>query len=400
MSCCQNGAVDRPELQALLTSEALTLLESITQPHTPDDVLTQVSALRKQGHSLETVSAVMGQLSLRTKAQEKFGPFAARMLFSREGLEVASRLEVSSHHAGRFLNAGVSSVIDLGCGLGGDSLAFAGAGLSVRAVEADEVTAALATYNLTPFDNATVEHGDVANLDLSPTQALWCDPARRHGTTRFHNPDDWSPSLEWVFSTAQTHPMGIKLAPGMERSLIPEGMEAQWVSYKGSVLEMVLWSGVLAREGITRSALILRDGGATEVSGASDSADVAAGPLQDYLLEPDGAIIRARLIGDLARQFGATMIDPTIAYMTGPNPVRSPLVQCFEVLDAIPYTQKSLHTLIAGAQVGTLEIKKRGIDVDPAALRASLPLKGSTAGTLILTRVQGKKTALLARRVS
>jgi len=391
--------VDRPELEALLTSEALTLLESIPQPHSPDDVLTQVSSLRKQGHSLDTVSAVMGQLSLRTKAQDKFGPFARRMLFSREGLEVASRLEVSSHHAGRFLDAGVSSVVDLGCGLGGDSLAFAGAGLSVRAIEGDEVTAALAAYNLKPFDNATVDHGDVATLDLPHAQALWCDPARRQGTTRFHNPDDWSPSLEWVFTQAQTHPMGIKLAPGMERALIPEGVEAQWVSYKGSVLEMVLWSGACVREGITRSALILRDGGATEVTGPSDSADAAAGPLQDYLLEPDGAIIRARLIGDVARQFGATMIDPTIAYMTSPHPVTSPLVQCFEVRDAIPYSQKSVHALIAGANLATLEIKKRGIDVDPAALRTSLPLKGTGEGTLILTRVQGKKTAILAQRV-
>jgi hypothetical protein len=93
------------------------------------------------------------------------------------------------------------------------------------------------------------------------------------------------------------------------------------------------------------------------------------------------------------------MIDPTIAYMTSPHPVTSPLVQCFEVRDAIPYSQKSVHALIAGANLATLEIKKRGIDVDPAALRTSLPLKGSGEGTLILTRVQGKKTAILAQRV-
>ena len=399
MSSCQNGAVERSELDALLTSEALALLGSITEPKSPDDVLTQVAGLRKKGHSLEIVSAVMGQLALRSKGKSKFGEFASRMLFSRDSLEVASRLEVSSHHAGRYVQAGVNSVVDLGCGLGGDSLAFAGAGLRVRAIEADEVTAALAAYNLQPLDNATVEHGEATSIDPTEDEALWCDPARRKGSTRLGNPDDWSPSLDWVFEQARILPAGIKLAPGMDRSLIPEGFEAQWVSYKGSVLEMVLWSGVLARPGITRSALILRDGVATEVTSPADSLDEDAGPLQDYLLEPDGAIIRARLIGDVARQHGATMIDSSIAYMTTPNPVDSPLVQCFQVLDTIPYSTKNVRALVADAEVGTLEIKKRGIDVDPAVLRETLPLRGSRSVTLILTRVQGEKTAILASRV-
>ena len=97
--------MERSELEALLTPESLALLASIDEPHSPDDVVARVSQLRKKGYSLATVSAVMGQLALRSKAREKFGEFADRMLFSREALEVASRLEVSSHHAVRFLSA-------------------------------------------------------------------------------------------------------------------------------------------------------------------------------------------------------------------------------------------------------------------------------------------------------
>jgi hypothetical protein len=391
--------VERAELEALLTPEALRLLESIDKPHSPDDVVSDVARLRKQGHSLETVSAVMGQVALRQKAQDKFGDFAKRMLFSAEALEVASRLHVSSHHAGRFVQAGITSVTDAGCGLGGDSLAFAGAGLTVRALERDDVTAALAAYNLQPFDTVTIEHADATTADLSSTEALWFDPARRDGATRFQNPDDWSPSLEWVFAKASTRPTGIKLAPGMDRDLIPSGCEAQWVSWKGSVVEMVLWCGGLAREGITRSALVLRDGGGVEITGPGDAPDQPVGELQEYLLEPDGAVIRARLIGDLARAHGAHMIDPTIAYMTSDSPVRSPLVQCFRIRQHVPYSAKNLQALIRAADVGSLEIKKRGIDVDPAALRKTLPLDGTGSATLILTRVAGVKTALLADRV-
>ena len=392
--------MERSELEALLTPESLALLASIDEPHSPDDVVARVSQLRKKGHSLATVSAVMGQLALRSKAREKFGEFAHRMLFSREALEVASRLEVSSHHAERFRSAGISSVTDAGCGLGGDSIACAGAGLSVRALEKDETTAALAAYNLQPFDTVQVEHADATEADLSGAEALWFDPARREGSVRFQNPDDWSPSLEWVFEHATRVPTGIKLAPGMDRALIPEGCEAQWVSWKGSVVEMVLWTGVLAREGVSRSALVLREGGGAEITGPADSPDVSVGELQEYLLEPDGAVIRARLIGDLARTHDAQMIDSTIAYMTSPNPVSSPMVQCFRVRESVPYSNKNVHSLIAGAGLGTVEIKKRGIDVDPAALRTTLPLEGKATATLILTRVAGTKTAILADRVA
>jgi len=56
--------------------------------------------------------------------------------------------------------------------------------------------------------------------------------------------------------------------------------------------------------------------------------------------------------------------------------------------------------LVREAELGTLEIKKRGIDVDPGALRTTLPLHGEGSATLILTRISGKKTAILADRVS
>ena len=298
------------------------------------------------------------------------------------------------------MSAGITSVTDAGCGLGGDSLAFAGAGLTVWALEKDEITAALASYNLQPFDTVRVEHADATTTDLSGSKALWFDPARRDGSVRFQNPDDWSPSLEWLFEHATRVPTGIKLAPGMDRSLIPEGCEAQWVSWKGSVVEMVLWTGALAREGVTRSALVLREDGGAEITGAADSADAPVGELQEYVLEPDGAVIRARLIGDLARTHDAQMIDPTIAYMTSQHPASSPLVQCFRVRDSVPYSTKNVHSLIAGAGLGTVEIKKRGIDVDPATMRTTLPLEGTASATLILTRVAGTKTAILADRVA
>ena len=387
------------ELEALLTPETLRLLEGLPDAANAEGVMSLISSLRRAGHSPERVHAVMNQLSLRRKAEDKFGEFARGMLFTKDGLEQATRLAVASHHAGRMRDAGIKKVADLGCGIGGDSLAFAGLGLSVLAVERDMAAAALASYNLAAFNDVTVVRGNVEDVALESVDALWIDPARREGMRRYSDPNDWSPSLEWVFDVARQIPSGVKLAPGMDRDLIPEGLEAQWVSHNGTVVEMVLWTGRLQRPGVGRSALVMTPRGSAEMSAAADSADADVGELGEYLLEPDGAVIRARLIGDLARSLGGVMIDPSIAYISTPTAHHSPLFQGFQILERAPYSPKNLVSLVTSAQLGRVEIKKRGIDVDPAQLRRTLPLTGKNTGTLILTRVQGVKTALLAKRL-
>src|SRR5690606_20031513 len=118
-------------------------------------------------------------------------------------------------HAVRMRQAGIAAVSDLGCGIGGDSLAFAGAGLRVTAVDADDVTAAIAAYNLAPFgEDAVVRQGYAEdNLPGDSTgqgaHAVWLDPARRtagHSETRRLAASDWSPSLDWCFEVARRHP--------------------------------------------------------------------------------------------------------------------------------------------------------------------------------------------------
>ena len=113
---------------------------------------------------------------------------------------------------------------------------------------------------------------------------------------------------------------------------------------------------------------------------------------------PDGAVIRARLIGDLARSIGAGMVSEGIAWMTSDDPVDTPFASRFRVEECIPYDVKALKRLVSARGIGALEIKKRGIDVDPAVLRKTLAPKGKAEATLILTRVAGRRSAILATR--
>ncbi|MBM7469510.1 SAM-dependent methyltransferase [Microbacterium keratanolyticum] len=391
------------ELTALLTPEGLRLLDALGTVETTDAAARAVSTLRAAGHGPDLVAAVVGQAHLRAKARTKFGEFASRMLFTRAGLEQATRLSVAARHAGRLRTAGITHVADLGCGIGGDSLAFAGAGLRVTAVDADEITAALTAFNLAPFgDDATVLHSTAETADLTGIDAVWLDPARRtagHSETRRVAATDYSPSLDWAFDLATRMPVGIKLGPGHDRDQLPAESEAQWVSVDGSVVELVLWSGALARPGVHRAAMVVRGGHTHELTAPADSEDAPVRELGAFLHEPDGAVIRARLIGDVARHLEAGMLDEHIAYLTSDAALTSPFVQSFRVREVLPVTPKAISAALRAGEIGTLEIKKRGVDIDPATFRKKLTLRGPNAATLILARVGSKRHAILADRV-
>ncbi|MCK2022507.1 SAM-dependent methyltransferase [Microbacterium sp. kSW2-24] len=396
--------MEMSELQALLTPVGLELLDALGSVESTDEVTRAVSRLRADGHSPELVSAVVGQAHLRAKAGAKFGPFAERMLFTRAGLEQATRLGVAARHAQRMRSAGLTRIADLGSGIGGDALAFAGAGLDVLAVDADPVTAAIAAYNLAPFgESATVQHGTAESADLDGRDAVWMDPARRtagHSETRRVSPDDYSPSLDWAFALASRVPTGIKLGPAHDRDALPADAEAQWVSADGSVVELVLWTGALARAGVRRAALVIRGERSHELTAGADAVDAEVRPLGAFLHEPDGAVIRARLIGDVARSLDAGMLDEKIAYLTSDAALTSPFVQSFRVRETMAANPKAINAVLRANDIGTLEIKKRGVDIDPAQFRKKLTLRGGASATLILVRVGDQRRAILADRVS
>ncbi|NQX15184.1 class I SAM-dependent methyltransferase [Rathayibacter sp. VKM Ac-2857] len=395
--------MQRAELVELLSPEGLRLLDSL-DGYRADDLVRAVATLRSAGHSPGLVSAVLTQARLRAKATGKFGEFARSMLFTDAGLEQATRLRVAALHAGRYSSAGLTRIADLGSGIGGDALAMAAIDLEVTAVDADEITATLASFNLAPFPSAQAVHGDAEAFDLDGFDAVYLDPARRTAghreTRRLDDPDDYSPSLDFAFGLGEERPVGVKLGPGFDRERIPADAEAQWVSVDGELVEMGLWFGALARPGVRRSALLLGATGAVELTAPADSEDEEVGDLGAFVHEPDGSAIRARLLGELARTSGSRMLSPGIAYLTGDEPAVSPFLRSFRVLAELPLDERTLARELRARGIGVLEIKKRGVDVDPARFRKKLGLAGRGSAVLILTRIQGRHRALLSERVS
>jgi THUMP domain-like/Methyltransferase domain len=344
----------------------------------------------------ELAAAALTQAALRRQAQAKFGEAALEMFFTRAGLEQATRPEVADHHANRFVAAGVRRVVDLGCGIGSDSMAFARAGLEVVAVDVDPSTAAVARANL--HHHAEVicaDASEVAEELITPGVGVFCDPARRNDQRRVWRVEDFMPDWSTVIGLLDgNRTAGVKLGPGLPHSLIPEPVEAEWITHRGETVEVGLWAGAgscTAR----RSALIMPDA-RLSVTGA---APLSVRDLARYLYEPAGAVIRAGAIAELGNQLGAGLLHPQVAYLTSDQLCDTPFGTAFEVQKRLPFHLKALRAWVREAQIGVLEIKKRGVDVDPADLRRRLRLTGPNAASLVISPTLKGAIAAVVERV-
>lgn len=393
-------------ISPLLTIDGWELLSSMG-PYRESDSLKLNESLRRAGHSPELVAAALTQSRLRAKAETKFGEFASQMLFTQAGLEQATRLSIAALHAQRFTTADITTVADLGCGLGADSLAMASLDINVTAVEMDEVTAACTTVNLMPFPHAKVICARAQDVDLAGIEGVWLDPARRttstSGTTRLFDPEAFSPPLSFVEELADKGlAVGVKMGPGIPHEAVPETAEAQWISINGDVVEAGLYFNQLARPGVRRAALVIGKNGNAELTSTEKyqpaAQDAELGPIGGYLYEPDGAVIRAGLVADLARSMGAHMLDEHIAYLSSADHIETPFARSYKVLEVKPFNVKTLKAWVKANRIGVLDIKKRGISATPEELRRQLLTgsgKGPNKATLILTRIGEDRVAVV-----
>ncbi|TIC83283.1 class I SAM-dependent methyltransferase [Nocardioides sp. GY 10113] len=387
--------MDLDAFRWLLTDDGQALLAQAGTAIAAGEPELRVNTLLRRTASADHAAAALTQVALRRAAEPKFGADAARMYFTPDALEQATRSRVATHRAGRYAAFGARTLIDLGCGIGGDLIAAARAGLVVAGVDLDPVRVAVAEANLAALGvPGAVQVADATTLDHSPFDLAFADPARRGGAGRAWRAEDWTPPWTWVEQLLRRDAC-VKVAPGIPHDLIPSGVEAEWVSDAGEVKEAALWSGRTATTG--RRATVLGDGGLATITDEEDPGPEAVGvrPVGAYLYEPDGAVIRAGLVTAVAAGVGGGLLDPKIAYVSAEQAFHTPFARGYRVLEELPYREKQLKAALRERGVGTLTIKKRGVDVVPEQLRKRLALSGDVPATIVLTRVAGAGTALL-----
>lgn len=392
-----NGPVnDLASFASLRTPQGRALLDAVRDTD-PADELAVATRLRRE-HPAELVSAALGQARLRQRAVAKFGAEdAGRMFFTPNGVEQSTRASVATYRAGRMKELGVGSVADLCCGIGGDAIALARAGIRVLAVDRDPVTVAVARANVEALGLAglvEVHEADVMGVDTTGYDAVFVDPARRGGRGRIFDPEAYSPPLSWAVGAARKAPQAaLKIAPGVPHEAIPEDAEAEWISDGGDVKEAVLWFGTGITPGAVRATLL--PGPRSLLSRSLPDPEVR--PVGRYLYEPDGAVIRAHLVAEVAQQLDGGLVDATIAYVTADELRATPYATAYEITDQLPFNVKKLKTLLREREVGVLTVKKRGSAVEPEELRRKVKPQGPNSATVILTRVAGAPTMLVGR---
>jgi SAM-dependent methyltransferase len=387
-----NGGMDLDSLAALRSESGQALLALVDAAYSGGNALS-VSASLRSAHRPEVVAAALTQVDLRRRAAAKFGDRAALMYFTRDALEQATRAPVAAHRAGRVVaTAGAGgSVVDLCCGIGGDLVALRAAGADAVGIELDPLRAALARANLAALGlGGSVTVADATTAPLDGFDLAFADPTRRRGDRRIFDPAGFTPPWSFVEALLRRRSV-VKTAPGIPHRLVPKGVEAEWVSDGPGVKETVLWAPGLAR--VRRRATLLPSGDC--VTDEDDPGHVDVVPPAAFLYEPAGAVIRSGLVGAVARIVGGGLLDPHIAYVTSDTAVPTPFARQYRVLELLPFQEKRLRAALENRGVGTLTIKKRGVDITPEVLRQRLALRGDAAATIVLTRAAGHAIVLL-----
>ncbi len=152
--------------------------------------------------------------------------------------------------------------------IGGDLIAFARAGLTCAGVDLDPLRVAVAEANLEVLGlGGAVTVADATTIDTSPFDVAYADPARRSAKGRSFDVDQWTPPWPFVQSLL-TRDSCVKVAPGIPHELVPEGVEAEWVSDHREVKEAVLWSARLATT--RRRATLIGEGGLATLTDEDD----------------------------------------------------------------------------------------------------------------------------------
>jgi hypothetical protein len=364
---------------AYLTSDEGSAALSVVETLPLTDRVSEIGALRKQFG--DRTPALVETVLLRRRAATKLSglPGSGDWLFTDEALQQASAAPVALHRAKRLSG---NVIHDVTCSIGTELAALSGSATRAVGSDIDPVRLAMARHNL--GSAADLCRADALH-PVTRDAVVLADPSRRGAGRRRFNPRDYQPALDQLFDVYRSRELVVKCAPGIDfdavTSLGFDG-EIEVTSYRGSVREACLWSGGLAEHGVRRRASILDRG--EEITDAEPD-DCPVRSAGRWIVDPDGAVVRAGLVRHYAARHGLWQLDPHIAYLSGdelPAAVRG-----FEVLQQLAFDERRLRQALGALDCGPLEILVRGVDVDPDALRRRLGLRGSQSLTVVITRV-------------
>jgi SAM-dependent methyltransferase len=257
---------------------------------------------------------------LLAKARAKFSK-ASAMRFDGEGLEISSPETLSLYRASRF--AGCAKALDLGCGIGGDTIGLASKIPKVVAVELNPVRLDFARKNCEAYGLKDVEfaQGDYTKLDLKKFGAdcAFADPSRRAGSERKNALEETTPPVPKVvdmLSKLGLKGFAVECPTRLSPSDVPWDCEKEYASLRGELISLTLYFGALKKADV--SAVSLPAGARLE---GAPSAAPEETDLKEFFFEPDEAVVSAGLFNRLAVSLG---LDAWRGFLTSEKLAESP----------------------------------------------------------------------------
>jgi hypothetical protein len=404
MTRMEESAINFTILDFLCAAPAAAVLKDLEKRDLGDEQTLAVLSELRRDFRPEEAAALLSLARLRRRAEAKF-PNAQRLFFTREALEQASAAAVAEHHAIWLdRHAPPGPILDLGCGIGGDTLALAQR-RPVIAYEIDPVRLRLARANAEAcglaqrIDFRLADWtADLRDGSLPDAAGAFADPARRVDGRRRYRLDQIQPPIRDLLALQARIPiLGAKVMPGIDDREIPPTCGVEFVGHEGSCKEAVLWFDRAAT--YRRWASIYEDGG--WYTRPSLGKPPPIGPLSPgmTLHEPHPALIRAGALAELCDELDAHLFDAQIAYLMAERRGTHPLVQSFFVEQIAPYSLKTLNRILKQENIGQVELKKRGFPVEPESLRPRLRLQpGGRTATILFTRRGNERLMLIGHR--
>jgi hypothetical protein len=360
-------------------------------------------------------SAAFELVEGRRRAARKFeSAIAARLWCDVAGVEQASGMAVARWKARRMAEAlgKGAAIFDICCGIGGDAMALAEAGLSVEAIDLDPRRAWMTAQNA----RCATRAADAEATDLTGV-ALHADPARRDESAgrRSWNLDDHQPGRAWIErALTLARAAAIKFSPGVDRAAFGQlnrGIAWEWIAEGDRLVQAVAWSGAFAGDdgaaGRTRATLLAKEShtiASRTIAGIPDDARADRLRVADaitpgsFISEPSAAIERAELLTEAAGANDAAQeIARGLGLVVSRAPLATPWFESFEIIDECAAREDAVLATLKRHALVARSVRVRGRAADADLFTRALSARPDGNAVVFLFREGKRARCFIAR---
>ena len=288
---------------------------------------------------------------------------AAKLHYRDEDIRWATHELAAEYRAQRLK---CKTIVDIGCGIGFQSFAFAKICKKVYAVEIDEEKIKLAKKNaqILGWKNIEFIHGDALSekvlKQLKKVDMVFCDP-ERSPEERKRKVATIKPSIPELLHKygALTENIAIEFPPQITE--LPFDCEREYLSIDGALNRLTLYFGDLKK--CERSAVILP--GKERLCPAEEATLKETERLGEYLYEADPAVVKAGLLAELSEEAEVERYeDGKAVFFTSDKKVKSSFFKnTFKVIDMCAQEEHEIIAALQKHEAGRVILR---IPVDPA----------------------------------